>query len=147
MRAVSILSRSVSIAVVTGAGSGIGRAIALELSSQGHEIIILEVDKAAGEESSSGSGKRVRKDTENSSREWRQQEYHRRMREKRRCYGADPGHVRKSGAPPSAYNWAMPPPASYKRKTYFGLKSDRFAHHANHVSVLIYECSYMSAHI
>ena len=52
MRAVSILSRSVSIAVVTGAGSGIGRAIALELSSQGHEIIILEVDKAAGEESS-----------------------------------------------------------------------------------------------
>ena len=42
------------------------------------------------------------------------------MREKRRCYGADAGHVRKSGAPPSAYNWDMPPPASYKRKTYFG---------------------------
>ena len=41
-----------SIAVVTGAGSGIGRAIALELSGQGHEIIILEVDEAAGEESS-----------------------------------------------------------------------------------------------
>ena len=45
------------------------------------------------------------------------------MREKGRCYGADPSHVRKSGAPPSAYNCAactMPPPASYKRKTYFG---------------------------
>ena len=41
-----------SIAVVTGAGSGIGRSIAQELSAQGHEIIILEVDKAAGEESS-----------------------------------------------------------------------------------------------
>ena len=41
-----------SRAVVTGAGSGIGRAIALELSSQGHEIIILEVDEAGGEESS-----------------------------------------------------------------------------------------------
>ena len=52
--------------------------------------------------------------------EWRRQEYQRRMREKRRCYGADPGHVRKSGAPPSAYNCAMPPPAFYKRKTYFG---------------------------
>ena len=52
--------------------------------------------------------------------EWRQQEYQRRMREKRRCYGADPGHVRKSGAPPSAHNCAMPPPASYERKTYFG---------------------------
>ena len=47
------------------------------------------------------------------------------MREKGRCYGADPSHVRKSGAPPFAYNCAaaacsMPPPASYKRKTYFG---------------------------
>jgi len=41
----------VSIAVVTGAGSGIGRAIALELSEQGHEIIILEVEEPAGEES------------------------------------------------------------------------------------------------
>ena len=40
-----------SIAVVTGAGSGIGRAIALELSEQGHEIIILEVEEPAGEES------------------------------------------------------------------------------------------------
>ena len=47
--------------------------------------------------------------------EWRRQEYQRRMREKRRCYGADPGHVRKSGAPPSAYNSAMPPPAFYLR--------------------------------
>ena len=34
--------------------------------------------------------------------EWRQQEYQRRMREKRRCYGADPGHMRKSAAPPPA---------------------------------------------
>ena len=42
------------------------------------------------------------------------------MREKGCCYGADPSHVRKSGAPPSAYNCAMPPPAFYKRKTYFG---------------------------
>ena len=40
-----------STAVVTGAGSGIGRAIALELSEQGHEIIILEVEEPAGEES------------------------------------------------------------------------------------------------
>ena len=40
-----------SIAVVTGAGAGIGRAIALELSEQGHEIIILEVEEPAGEES------------------------------------------------------------------------------------------------
>ena len=48
--------------------------------------------------------------------EWRRQEYQRRMREKRRCYGADPGHVRKSGAPPSAYNSAMPPPAFYLRR-------------------------------
>ena len=45
------MSRLVSIAVVTGAGSGIGRAIALELSEQGHEIIILEVEEPAGEES------------------------------------------------------------------------------------------------
>ena len=41
-----------SSAVVTGAGSGIGRAIALELSGEGHDIIILEVDEAAGEETS-----------------------------------------------------------------------------------------------
>ncbi len=40
-----------STAVVTGAGSGIGRAIAVELARQNHEIVILEVDEAAGEES------------------------------------------------------------------------------------------------
>ena len=40
-----------STAVVTGAGSGIGRAIAAELARQGHDIIIVEVDEAAGEES------------------------------------------------------------------------------------------------
>ena len=40
-----------STAIVTGAGSGIGRAIAVELAKQNHEIVILEVDEAAGEES------------------------------------------------------------------------------------------------
>ena len=32
--------------------------------------------------------------------QWRRQQYPRRMREKTRCYSADSGHVRKSGAPP-----------------------------------------------
>jgi|TARA_B100000959_G_scaffold287586_1_gene374542 NAD(P)-dependent dehydrogenase (short-subunit alcohol dehydrogenase family) len=41
----------VSTAVITGAGSGIGRAIAAELAKQDHEIIIVEVDETAGEES------------------------------------------------------------------------------------------------
>lgn len=39
-----------STAVVTGAGSGIGRAIALELASKGHELVIIEVDADAGAE-------------------------------------------------------------------------------------------------
>ena len=51
LQAISILSRFVSTAVVTGAGSGIGRAIAAELAKQDHEIIIVEVDETAGEES------------------------------------------------------------------------------------------------
>ena len=41
-----------STAVVTGAGSGIGRAIAAELARQEHEIILLEIDEEAGRESS-----------------------------------------------------------------------------------------------
>jgi len=41
----------VSTAVVTGAGSGIGRAIAAELARQEHEIILLEIDEEAGRES------------------------------------------------------------------------------------------------
>jgi len=40
----------VSSAVITGAGSGIGRAIALELAGKGHETVIVEIDTAAGEE-------------------------------------------------------------------------------------------------
>ncbi|NIP92757.1 MAG: SDR family NAD(P)-dependent oxidoreductase, partial [Akkermansiaceae bacterium] len=40
-----------STAVVTGAGSGIGRAIASELAARGHEITIVEIDAAAGEQS------------------------------------------------------------------------------------------------
>lgn len=40
-----------STAVVTGAGSGIGRAIAAELAKQDHEIVIVEIDETAGEES------------------------------------------------------------------------------------------------
>ena len=39
------------VAIITGAGSGIGRAIAAELARQDHDIIIVEVDEAAGEES------------------------------------------------------------------------------------------------
>lgn len=39
-----------STAVITGAGSGIGRAIALELANHGHQAVIMEIDEAAGEE-------------------------------------------------------------------------------------------------
>ena len=39
-----------STAVVTGAGSGIGRAIALELARHDHEVVIVELDEAAGAE-------------------------------------------------------------------------------------------------
>lgn len=39
-----------STAVVTGAGSGIGRAIALELAKHDHEVVIVEIDATAGEE-------------------------------------------------------------------------------------------------
>jgi NAD(P)-dependent dehydrogenase (short-subunit alcohol dehydrogenase family) len=38
------------VAVVTGAGSGIGRTIARELSAAGAKIVILEVDRKAGED-------------------------------------------------------------------------------------------------
>ena len=38
------------IAVVTGAGSGIGRAIALKLAAQGARIVIAELDERSGEE-------------------------------------------------------------------------------------------------
>ena len=45
------MSRAVSTAVITGAGSGIGRAIAAELARQEHEVVILEIDEASGKES------------------------------------------------------------------------------------------------
>jgi NAD(P)-dependent dehydrogenase (short-subunit alcohol dehydrogenase family) len=40
----------VSTAVVTGAGSGIGRAIAVELARKGHEVVIIELNAEAGQE-------------------------------------------------------------------------------------------------
>ena len=52
LKAISRFSAAVSTAVVTGAGSGIGRAIAGELARQGHEIVIVEIDEKAGRASS-----------------------------------------------------------------------------------------------
>src|SRR5262249_515918 len=45
-------------AIVTGAGRNIGRAIALELAGMGADIVVAEVDKATGERSAGGEGKR-----------------------------------------------------------------------------------------
>ena len=42
-----------STAVVTGAGSGIGRAIAQELAKHDHEVVIVEIDEAAGADTAS----------------------------------------------------------------------------------------------
>ncbi len=38
------------VAVVTGGGQGLGRAIALELSTQGADVIIAEIDERRGQE-------------------------------------------------------------------------------------------------
>lgn len=38
------------IAVVTGAGSGIGRASSLKLASNGAKVVVVDFNKATGEE-------------------------------------------------------------------------------------------------
>ena len=38
------------IAVVTGGGQGLGRSIALELSSQGADVVLAEIDERRGQE-------------------------------------------------------------------------------------------------
>jgi NAD(P)-dependent dehydrogenase (short-subunit alcohol dehydrogenase family) len=56
LEAVSGLSHAVSTVVITGAGSGIGRAIAIELATHDHEVVIVEIDEAAGEGTAAAIG-------------------------------------------------------------------------------------------
>jgi len=50
----------VGIAVVTGAGRGLGRAIAGRLSSDGHEIVAVDIDQASADAAAAGLGGRGR---------------------------------------------------------------------------------------
>ena len=49
-RAVQLLSLEGKVAVVTGAGSGIGRGISLRLAEMGARIAVLDIDQNAGEQ-------------------------------------------------------------------------------------------------
>ena len=48
-----------ALAVVTGAGSGIGRATALELAAQGARVVAVDLDEAAAEKTAAECGERV----------------------------------------------------------------------------------------
>jgi meso-butanediol dehydrogenase/(S,S)-butanediol dehydrogenase/diacetyl reductase len=49
-----------TVAVVTGAGSGIGRAIATELSGRGFTVVATDIDHAAAQETAAGFGGKAR---------------------------------------------------------------------------------------
>ncbi|MGH2378638.1 MAG: SDR family NAD(P)-dependent oxidoreductase, partial [Candidatus Limnocylindria bacterium] len=44
------MPRPLSVAIVTGAGAGIGRAIALRLAAGGASVVVAEVQRERGEE-------------------------------------------------------------------------------------------------